>query len=136
MKLNYFTGISVLSFVMGYALYRTSNLRKDEFRKNPVSPIVPCKCKSEQWFFLFFSLLIKTNLTSLLEIYRFGDHPDVAWKEIDGVRFMGLCETSQLFGWYYNAMVYREYWLDKWHSVLLHGNLLHISARLQSRERQ
>ncbi|XP_011171224.1 delta(14)-sterol reductase TM7SF2 [Solenopsis invicta] len=42
MKLNYyFAGISVLSFVVGYALYRTSNLRKDEFRKNPVSPTVP-----------------------------------------------------------------------------------------------
>ncbi|XP_036149126.1 delta(14)-sterol reductase TM7SF2 [Monomorium pharaonis] len=41
LKLNYFTGISVLSFVIGYALYRISNLRKDEFRKNPVSPTVP-----------------------------------------------------------------------------------------------
>ncbi|XP_070524612.1 delta(14)-sterol reductase TM7SF2 isoform X2 [Cardiocondyla obscurior] len=40
-KLNYFTGISVLSFFVGYVLYRVSNLRKDEFRKNPVAPIVP-----------------------------------------------------------------------------------------------
>ncbi|XP_071642688.1 delta(14)-sterol reductase TM7SF2 isoform X3 [Temnothorax longispinosus] len=41
MKLNYFAGISILSFVVGYALYRASNLRKDEFRKNPVSPTIP-----------------------------------------------------------------------------------------------
>ncbi|XP_029662296.1 delta(14)-sterol reductase [Formica exsecta] len=40
-KFNYFAGIFVLSFVMGYALYRTSNSRKNEFRKNPVSPTVP-----------------------------------------------------------------------------------------------
>lgn len=41
MKLNYFTGISILGFVIGYVLYRISNLQKDEFRKNPVSPTVP-----------------------------------------------------------------------------------------------
>ncbi|KAL6444671.1 hypothetical protein ACFW04_002038 [Cataglyphis niger] len=41
MKFNYFAGIFVLSFVMGYALYRISNSQKNEFRKNPVSPTVP-----------------------------------------------------------------------------------------------
>ncbi|XP_029177423.1 delta(14)-sterol reductase [Nylanderia fulva] len=40
-KFNYFAGIFILSFVMGYILYRTSNSRKNEFRKNPVSPTVP-----------------------------------------------------------------------------------------------
>ncbi|XP_011876175.1 PREDICTED: delta(14)-sterol reductase [Vollenhovia emeryi] len=40
-KLDYFVGLSILSFVIGFVLYRTSNLRKDEFRKNPVSPTVP-----------------------------------------------------------------------------------------------
>ncbi|XP_018306413.1 delta(14)-sterol reductase isoform X1 [Mycetomoellerius zeteki] len=40
-KLNYFVGLSILSFMMGYALYKCSNLRKDEFRKNPISPTVP-----------------------------------------------------------------------------------------------
>jgi len=48
MKLEYFAGLSILSFIMGYALYKTSNLRKDEFRKNPISPTVPCKCKGKQ----------------------------------------------------------------------------------------
>ncbi|KAG5341328.1 LBR protein, partial [Acromyrmex charruanus] len=41
MKLDYFVGLSILSFIMGYVLYYTSNLRKDEFRKNPISPTVP-----------------------------------------------------------------------------------------------
>ena len=48
MKLDYFVGLSILSFIMGYVLYYTSNLRKDEFRKNPISSTVPCKCKDEK----------------------------------------------------------------------------------------
>ncbi|XP_011686733.1 PREDICTED: delta(14)-sterol reductase [Wasmannia auropunctata] len=40
-KLNYFAGLSILGFVIGYAIYLISNLRKNEFRKNPVSPRVP-----------------------------------------------------------------------------------------------
>ncbi|KYM97478.1 PREDICTED: delta(14)-sterol reductase [Cyphomyrmex costatus] len=41
LKLDYFVGLSILSFIMGYALYKISNSRKDEFRKNPISPTVP-----------------------------------------------------------------------------------------------
>ncbi|KAL6265496.1 hypothetical protein P5V15_002292 [Pogonomyrmex californicus] len=41
MKFNYFASIFVLSFITGYILYRSSNLRKNEFRKNPISPKVP-----------------------------------------------------------------------------------------------
>ncbi|XP_032667096.1 delta(14)-sterol reductase TM7SF2 isoform X2 [Odontomachus brunneus] len=40
-KFNYYMGIFVLIFIVGYMLYRISNSRKDEFRKNPVSPTVP-----------------------------------------------------------------------------------------------
>ncbi|EFN80571.1 Lamin-B receptor [Harpegnathos saltator] len=41
LQFNYYMGIFVLIFIMGYMLYRSSNSRKDEFRKNPVSPTVP-----------------------------------------------------------------------------------------------
>ncbi|XP_014484853.1 PREDICTED: delta(14)-sterol reductase isoform X2 [Dinoponera quadriceps] len=40
-QFNYYTGIFVLIFIVGYILYRSSNSRKDEFRKNPVSPTMP-----------------------------------------------------------------------------------------------
>lgn len=65
MKLNYFAGISILSFVIGCVLYRISNLQKDEFRKNPVSPTVPCKYKSKQLFLFLSFFLIKINVQCL-----------------------------------------------------------------------
>lgn len=97
MKLDYFAGVSVLIFVMGYTLYRTSNLRKDEFRKNPVSPTVPCEHEGKQKLLLFSFLRCKIKI-NVLEIYRFGNHPDVTWKEVNVIWVVGLCETSQLFG--------------------------------------
>ncbi|XP_020300602.1 delta(14)-sterol reductase isoform X2 [Pseudomyrmex gracilis] len=40
-KLNYFVGIFIVIFVIGYVLYRASNSQKNAFRKNPLSPTLP-----------------------------------------------------------------------------------------------
>lgn len=39
-KLTYWNILPVLTFIIGYLLYRISNLQKDEFRRNPLSPSV------------------------------------------------------------------------------------------------
>lgn len=37
------------------------------------------------------------------------DHSNIAWKKTDGVRFVGLCEASKLFGRHRDAMVHGGY---------------------------